>query len=390
MRYAMIMAGGAGTRLWPMSRKDLPKQLLRFIHRQGEKRPRSLLELADARLDGLVPQKGRYICTAERYRDAVRDILKDYDDDHILGEPAARDTVNAVGIAAAILAKEDEDAIFAVLTADHVIEPVEEFQERMDLGFRLVEHDPQRFVTFSIKPTYAATGFGYVERGTPVRSPKQGKLAAIDGAKEHAYHVARFVEKPDRARAEVYVASGDFAWNSGMFVWKATTFLEALHRFKPECHDGLMQIQKAWGTRKFRSVLAEVYPELPKISVDYAVLEPAAADAAKSGARGKKDGAPFSVCTVRMDLSWLDVGSWPSFAETVNADKQGNRSAGEGTVVTHLCRNSVGVAAKGHTLALLGLDDVIVVHTPDATLVMPKNRAEELKALHGLLPEDLR
>src|SRR5262245_21454281 len=231
MRYAMIMAGGAGTRLWPMSRKDRPKQLLRFIARPGEKEHVSLLELAARRLDGLIDKPHRCICTAEAYREAVREQLPAFKDDQILGEPVGRDTVNAVGFAAAVLAKEDEDAIFCVLTADHVIEPEDVFRERMDLGFRLVENDPRRFVTFSIKPTYPATGFGYVERGSPIRDKKHGKHAAIDGTKEHAYHVARFVEKPDRPRAEVYVQSGDFGWNSGMFVWKASTFLDALARF---------------------------------------------------------------------------------------------------------------------------------------------------------------
>jgi mannose-1-phosphate guanylyltransferase len=385
MRYAMIMAGGAGTRLWPMSRKHLPKQLLKFISRPGDPQPRALLELADRRLDGLVDVQRRYICTAEQYREQVCELLPKYKDSQVLGEPAARDTVNAVGFAAAILAKEDEDAVFCVLTADHVIEPADVFRDRMDLGFSLVENDPRRFVTFSIKPTYAATGFGYVERGTPVRDAKQGKRAAIDGSKDGAYQVVRFVEKPDKARAEVYVESGDYGWNSGMFVWKATTVLEALERFKPESYEGLMRIQKAWGTKKFKAVLDEVYPTLPKTSVDYALMEPAA----KEGS-SKKGDARLSVCTVQMDLQWLDVGSWPSFMETVAADKAGNGSAGDGTVVMHGCRNSLGLASKGHTLAMLGMDDVIVVHTPDATLVMPKAKAEELKALHGLLVEGLK
>lgn len=387
MRYAMIMAGGAGTRLWPMSRKDRPKQLLKFISRPGDKEQRSLLELADRRLDGLIDPKNRYICTAEAYRGAIREQLPGYSDAQILGEPAARDTVNAIGFGAAVLAKEDEDAVFAVLTADHVIEPEEEFRRRMDLGFRLVENDPRRFVTFSIKPTYPATGFGYVERGSPIRDKKQGKHAAIDGTKEHAYHVARFVEKPDRPRAEVYVQSGDFGWNSGMFVWKATTFLDALRRFKPESHEGLMKIQSAWGGKKAKGVLAEVYPTLPKISVDYAVMEPASKES--RAAKGDDD-SRLSVCTVQMDLQWLDVGSWPSFAETVKADKAGNRSSGDGTSLIHGGRNNLLVASAGHTVAVLGVEDLIVVHTPDATLVMPRGKAEELKALHGLVEERLK
>lgn len=388
MRYAMIMAGGAGTRLWPMSRKDQPKQLIRFITREGDSRPHSLLELADRRLKGLIEPSRRYICTAEAYRDAIRTQLPSYKDEQVLGEPAARDTVNAVGFAAAVLAKEDKDAVFAVLTADHVIEPEDDFRERMDLGFRLVENDPHRFVTFSIKPTYAATGFGYVERGTPVRDKKHGKHPAIDGVKEHAYQVARFVEKPDLPHAQVYVKSGDFAWNSGMFVWKASTFLEALEKFKPESYEGLMKIQAAWGTKKARSVLESVYPTLPKTSVDYAVMEPASKLALKSA--GKGDEARFSVCTVQMDVRWLDVGSWPSFAETVPADKSGNRATGTGEAVLLGGKNNLVVTTKGHTVAVLGCEDLIVVQTDDATLVMPRNKAEELKALHGMVNDQLK
>ena len=383
MRYAMIMAGGAGTRLWPLSRRDKPKQLLRFITRPGDDRERSLLELASHRLDGLIDPERRYVCTAEAYREPIRELLPEMKDAQILGEPAARDTVNAVGLAAAVLAKQDKDAIFAVLTSDHVIEPAAEFRSRMDLGFRLVENDDRRFVTFGIKPTFPATGFGYVERGTPVRDVRGGGKSAVDGTKDHCHQVARFVEKPDRPRAEVYVQSGDFFWNAGMFVWKATTFLEALERFKPESHAGLMKIQAAWGTRKAKAVLEEVYPTLPKISVDYAIMEPAAKAAAAA------DKGRFQVCMVQMDLSWIDVGSWPSFAQTVPADKGGNRAAGAGTVVSHASRNTLVYASKGHTVALLGVEDLVVVQTPDATLVMPRARAEELKALHGLLDERL-
>jgi len=386
MRYAMIMAGGAGTRLWPMSRKEQPKQLIRFISRgKGGDQPVSLLELADRRLEGLIDPERRLICTAAAYRDAVRQQLPGYEETRVLGEPVGRDTVNAVGFAAAVLAKQDKDAIFCVLTADHVIEPENVFRERMDLGFRLVENDPRRFVTFSIKPTYPATGFGYVERGTPIRDPKQGKQAGIDGTKDHAYHVARFVEKPDLPRAQAYVQSGDFGWNSGMFVWKATTVLEALKAFKPESYEGLMEIQAAWGTKKAKSVLEKVYPTLPKISVDYALLEPAAQEAKKAGDDGR-----FSVCTVQMDLTWLDVGSWPSFAETVKADKAGNRAAGEGHSLISGGKDNLVVAAKGHTVAVLGCEGLIVVHTPDATLVMPRSKSEELKTLHGQLKDELK
>src|SRR5262245_30442131 len=240
MRYAMIIAGGAGTRLWPMSRANKPKQLLKSVEQPCAPEPRSLLEIAAQRLEGLIPPEQRYICTAESYRAPIREALPQFDDAHILGEPMGRDTVNAVGFAAAVFAKQDPEASFAVLTADHIIEPRDRFQSLIDLGFRLVEQDPSRLLTFSIKPTYPATGFGYVERATP--------LTGIQGGDSLCFRVQRFIEKPDLPRAKAYVESGFFGWNSGMFVWRAATVLEALRQFKPESYDGLMKIQEALGT----------------------------------------------------------------------------------------------------------------------------------------------
>jgi mannose-1-phosphate guanylyltransferase len=377
MRYAMIMAGGAGTRLWPMSRRGLPKQLIPFIERPGDERPRSLLEISAARLEGLIPAQQRYICTAEAYREAIRRSLPEFSDERILGEPVGRDTVNAVGFAAAVFQKLDPEAVFAVFTADHIIEPVDHFQRMIELGYRMVEADPARLVTFSIKPTYPATGFGYVERGMP--------LADVEGADGLAFKVARFVEKPDLPRAAAYVQSGVFGWNSGMFVWKAATVLEALRRYKPESYGGLLKIQEAWGTAAQAEVLAQVYPTLPRISVDYAVMEPATKDRER----------PFTVCTVMTEVQWLDVGSWPAYAETLAADAQQNRSAGAGNPAVfvqssgNLVVNAPGESGR-HTVALLGCENLIVVHTPDATLVMPREKADELKALHEQVPEALR
>lgn len=384
----MIMAGGAGTRLWPMSRLQLPKQLIPFIERPGTadaSRPISLLDLAALRLEGLIDPDRRFICTSESYRELIKSGVTGFTgkkaDDRIIGEPVGRDTVNAVGLAAAVLAKEDPDAIFAVLTADHIIEPDDVFRARMDLGFRLVEADERRLVTFSITPTYPATGFGYVERGMPIRGIKND--TGPDG-KPLAFNVARFVEKPDLPRAQAYVQSGMFNWNSGMFVWKAGTILDCLERFKPDSHAGIMEIQKAWGTKKQRETLERVYPTLPKISVDYALMEPVAAEI-------KKGSSDFAICTVQMDVRWLDVGSWPSYAETVTPDAEQNRIAGQGKSIVHKCRGNLAVnAVPGHTLALLGVEDLVVVHTPDATLIMSKSKAEELKALHAMLDDNLK
>lgn len=374
MRYAMIMAGGAGTRLWPMSRANNPKQLLDFIESPAQPGVRrSLLELAARRLEGIVEPERRYICTGEQYRDAIRQKLADFTDDRILGEPVGRDTVNAVGFAAAVFQKLDPDAVFAVLTADHLIQPDAEFQRCVDVGFRLVEEDPSRFVTFAIKPTYPATGFGYVECGAPIP----------DGGAGLSHMVERFVEKPDLPRATAYVQSGHFFWNAGMFVFHAGTFLECLKRFKPESHAGLMKIQEAWGTADQRRVIEEVYPTLPKISVDYAVMEPASKD------------PTVSIALVKMALDWLDVGSWPSYAETLTADRSGNRVSGPAETVLLGGKNNLVVSQSQpgngrHTIALLGCENLIVVHTDDATLIMPRDKAQELKDLHGQVRPELR
>ncbi len=375
MRHAMIMAGGAGTRLWPVSRADRPKQLVPFISRND--RQMSLLELAAARLDGLVPEDQRFICTNESYRSAIRSALPQFDSAHILGEPVGRDTVNAVGFAAAVIEKLDPGGVFCVLTADHIIEPEDSFRELIGLGFDLVEEDPDRLVTFSIEPTHPATGYGYVERS-----------AEIPGSNGRAFRVERFVEKPSLERAQAYLESGAFGWNSGMFVWRASTILDCLRRYQPKSYEGLMQISEAWGTDRQQDVLNEVYPSLTKISVDYAIMEPATREQARASKTGASQGG-VKVCTVRMDLTWLDVGSWPSYGETLEPGEGENRS--NGPVVLRDCSRSLVVNEDpAHTVAVLGAEDLIVVHTRDATLVMSREHAEQLKTLHADLPERLK
>ncbi len=363
MRYAMIMAGGSGTRLWPMSRSSKPKQLLPLIGGQ------SLLALAAQRIQNLVPQSNRYICTAERDRAAIRAQIPWLDDAHILGEPMGRDTVNAVALSAAVLGARDADAVFAVLTSDHLIQPDAEFERAMELGFKLVEADPRRLVTFAVKPSFAATAYGYVEQSQPI--------SGFPGA----FHVSRLVEKPSQARAQEYLAAGTFNWNSGMFVFNAQTVLSALERLKPEVAAGMRQIAAAWGTPQARATLERVYPTLPKISVDYALMEPAVADAA------------LEVCVVPMSVSWRDVGNWSSYAdwltEGTHSDAKGNCT--DARAVHTESTGTVAVSDDpSHTIATIGLDNIIIVHTKDATLVMRKDMAERVKDVAGLMPEALR
>ncbi|MDF1810093.1 MAG: mannose-1-phosphate guanylyltransferase [Phycisphaerales bacterium] len=366
MRYSMIMAGGSGTRLWPMSRDGQPKQLIKFIHSEGQ--TKSLLEIAAQRASKLVPSDKQYICTGERYRSQILEGLPSFDNAHILGEPQPRDTVNAVAFAAAVFAKEDPDAIFSVLTADQLIEPDDVFNNSMELGYKLVEEDPSRLVTFGIKPDHAATGYGYIEHGDPIKDTDK-----------QAFHVARFIEKPPLENAEAYFQSGRYDWNAGMFVFHAATLLKLYERFMPENAKLIAKLSDAWGTDQQQAVLDEIYPQLEKTSVDYGIMEPAANE------------SDVSIVGVKMEITWLDVGSWPAYGETLKPDANYNKAAGLKIESFESSNNiAIGETESDHTIALIGCDDLIVIRTDRATLVVPKNRAQDIKKLHDLLPDHLK
>ena len=222
MRYAMIMAGGSGTRLWPMSRASKPKQLIPFIN------GRSLLQIAMDRLKDLLPAKQIYICAGQSHRQEILDTIEGIDNERILGEPEGRDTLNAVGLAAAIIAQRDPEATIAVFTADHVIEPVDQFQQIVNQGYEVAETDSSTLVTFGITPTAATTAYGYLQLGDP-----HGQIGAR--------LVDQFKEKPDTPTAKQYLDAGPhrYLWNSGMFVWQATTLMQCIEKFTPQNHAGL-------------------------------------------------------------------------------------------------------------------------------------------------------
>lgn len=349
MRYGVIMAGGAGTRLWPMSRAARPKQLLEVVGGQ------SLLQLAFTRLAGLLPPERIYVCTGEGHREQVLAHLPGLPADNLIGEPCGRDTANAVGLPAAVLHERDPEAVTAFVSADHVIEPVAEFTERLEAAFTLAEEHENALVTLGIVPTEPHTGYGYIERGDPL--PGTG------------FAVRAFREKPDAATAAGYLASGRYYWNSGMFVWRAATVLGELARHLPEAHAGLSRIAAAWSGPRRAATLAEIYPSLPKISIDYAVMEPA------SQGRGAAQ-----VLVVELPVRWLDIGSWPALAAIVAADGDGNTVQGRAVLVDS-AKNIVVTDDPEHLVAAVGLQNMIVVCTADATMVCPRDDAEQVKRL---------
>ncbi|TFV59592.1 mannose-1-phosphate guanylyltransferase [Geodermatophilus sp. DF01-2] len=358
MRHAVVMAGGSGTRLWPLSRIGRPKQLLDVVA-GDDGGAHSLLAEAFTRLEAVLPADRIWVCTAARYGEQVQAALPRLHPDRLVLEPVARDTANAVGLAAALVADADPDAELAVVSADHVIRPVERFAAALTTAFDALAVRPRSLVTLGIRPTVPATGFGYVQRGAPTEVPGVAEAAS-------------FREKPDRPTAEAYLAWGEYLWNSGMFVWRASTVLDALADHLPATAQGLARVVAVPAGPRRDAVLAEVFPTLPKISVDYAVLEPAAAE-------------PGRVLVADLDVDWLDVGSWPALAHTLETVGE---DAVRGLAVTlDSAGNIVFSDDPEHLVALVGVRDSVVVHTADVTMVCPVAEAERVKQLLAAVEE---
>lgn len=365
MRYALIIAGGSGTRLWPMSRRRLPKQLIPFLD------GRSLLDLALERLEGLIEPSARLVCANQAHQDLIVPKLGEGGLDRFYGEPEGRDTLNAIALVAAHLARRDPQAVLGVFTADHVIQPIDQFRRIVAAGYAAAEQLPTALVTFGITPTYPATGYGYLELGPELT--ELGPEASVEGQRPR--RVLRFKEKPDPATAAQYLAAGPqrYLWNSGMFVWGVQCFLEALKKFAPAHYGPILELACAWDSPRRPEALARLWPTLPRISVDYAVMEPASADPA------------FQIVAVPMPLDWLDVGSWPSFAQVLSRDEHGNAIAPR--QLAHILHDSTGNLLVSedpqHLIAVVGCQNLIIVHTADATLVCQADHDQDIKKIHN-------
>lgn len=346
MFYAVVLAGGSGTRFWPKSRKDQPKQLLDIIGTSP------LIAQTLERLEGLFTRERVLVVTQARQLEGVRKHI-DLPDENLIGEPYSRNTAAAIGLAALELKRrEGEEAVFAVLPSDHYIDDLDAFLKTLLLAKEVARMG--FLVTIGIRPRYPETGYGYIELGDPL----------LDLGFQGIYHVKRFVEKPDLSTAARYVEQGNFLWNSGTFVWQVKTLLEAIARHLPELHKGLQQIEEA---NHDPETLKSIYKDLPDISIDYGVME-------------KAD----NCAVVLGDYGWSDVGSWSALAELLEKDERGNVQRGE--VVSVDCSNSVLYSDDG-LIGALGLRDMVVVYSGGAVLVCPVERAQDVRKLVEKLKE---
>lgn len=359
MRFSVVLAGGSGIRLWPLSREKRPKQLIPL---KGNK---SLMEAAFERLDGVVPLERRWICGNARYEELVRKWIPSLST--YIGEPVGRDTLAAIGYSCARACSVDTDATMAFITSDHVIQPIEAFRCALENAFDLVEKNPDVLFTFGVKPDFPATSYGYLELGD-----------SFD--KQQTRKVLTFKEKPDLERAQDYLRAGPnrYLWNSGMFVWKATRFLELLERYEPDIATALYRITNESDLTRRSTLLELVYPTITKKSVDYGIMEPAS-----------KDPNVRIVCSA-LDLEWKDIGSWTTYGSLAEPDEGGNlfiETASKNDETSGIfmnCKNNLIVSEDpGHLIACFGCEDMVIVHTADATLVCPKTKVEDLKRLHS-------
>ncbi len=348
--YAVIMAGGVGTRLWPLSRQNRPKQALPLI---GE---RTMFQHAVDRLLPLLPPERILVVTGEQQAKILRPQAPELPAENWILEPLGRDSGPAVGLGAIHLQKRDPQAVMAMLTADHYIADAARFRAVLGAAEKVARAG--KIVTLGIQPTFPSTGFGYIQQGQA--------LGRFDGFE--VYQAARFAEKPDELTAHAFFESGQYSWNSGMFIWRVDHVLAEFQRQRPQMYEQLMALAAVLGTPDATPVLSEVWPQIQKLSVDYAIME------------GATD-----VTVIPVDIGWSDVGSWATLLDIIPGDAQGNIIVGE-----HLGLDTVRTLVRGgaRLIATIGLQDMIVVDTADALLICPKGRAQEVKAVVERLQRD--
>ena len=351
--YPVILAGGRGTRFWPLSRKKRAKQMLAL--NSG----RSMIQETVTRLKAVAPDKAFWVITNDDLREGIRKQLPKIPKSQIVAEPVGRNTAPAIGLAAALIAREDPDAVIGLFPSDHVIENEPRFTAAVKKAIDIAAAGPN-MVVMGIQPTRAETGYGYIEvaaRGT--RPEAQGKTDAVQ--------VLKFREKPERETAEQYLRAGNYFWNSGMFIWGAQTLMDALREHLPKTAAILDQIAAAWGTRKFDKTFARLYPKCENISVDYAVLEPRSAKGAES-----------NLCCIAADFRWNDLGSWTALYEHHARDLNEAANVIRANKAFELDAAGNYVYSPNKFVAAVGVSGLVVVETDDALLITTRERAQDV------------
>jgi mannose-1-phosphate guanylyltransferase len=346
--YPVILAGGRGTRFWPLSRKKRAKQLLALDGKQ------TMIQQTVARLLPLAPPKRFWIITNDDLRLAISKQLPALPKAQVLAEPAGRNTAPAIGLAAFLLLRENPDAVIGMFPSDHVIADEKNYRKTLQRGIEIAAAG-ENIVVLGIRPNRPETGYGYIEAGSTFET--------------EALRVRRFTEKPDAQRAAEFVQAGNYFWNSGMFLWSARTLTTALREHLPKTALLLEEIAAAYGTRKFAATFRRQYPKCENISVDYAVLEP-------RSAKGEREGNIFCLPA---DFGWNDLGSWTALHEhhtAKSSPREGNILTAAGVFVLNARGNYVH--APGKFVAVVGVSDLVVVETPDALLVTTRERAQDV------------
>jgi len=343
--YVVIMAGGGGTRLWPLSRQTKPKQMLRLL---GD---RSFFQIAVDRLDGLVPPERILVVTTADQADQLREQTPEIPSENFILEPMPRGTASVVGLAAVALQKRCADAGMIVLTADHVISNVARFHQLLQAGMEVARKD--FLVTLGVKPVYPATGYGYIQQGVLVWQRQEIQ----------AYRAIKFKEKPDLETATSFLLTGDHSWNSGMFLWRVTRILDEFKLQMPDLFSALIKIEQDWGTQNQDDTLQQIWPTIQPQTIDFGIMEKA---------------EQVAVIPVE-DLGWNDVGSWQSVFEILPANENGNIFLAKQGVEINASGNLVVTENERQLVVLIGVDDLVVVDTPDALLICRKDDAQMVR-----------
>jgi mannose-1-phosphate guanylyltransferase len=354
----VILAGGSGTRFWPRSRRSKAKQVLCL---DGES---TMIQQTVDRLAPVANGKDIWVITNHWLRDVIAEQLPAVLPEHIVNEPAARNTAPACALAAFLLEKTEPETVIGIFPSDHVVGNNQRFAEVIAAGVKLAAAG-ENIVVLGVPPTRPETGYGYIEKGAAVE--------IVDGIAVH--RVKRFREKPDKHTAEKFLAAGNFAWNGGIFLWSARTLANAVREHVPDMAPQLEKIAAAHGTATFERVFAEVYPECENISVDYAVLE----------RRSAKGESRSGIYCLPADFGWNDLGSWASLHDHLGENEASNVMDGATTGLVTIGSSGNYVYAPGKMVALLGVEGLVVVETPDALLITTKERSQDVsKIVHEL------